>query len=146
MPLLRIRIMSDDMVEEMSVAGHNAYFSISIPKRRVRWNTLCIEWFYVHGKTKSDKKTKTFFHITLPNECCKLHVFLTFSWLLYWIHFFSSILELHIYWMFSFAAIKYKHTFTEYKLTKPCSYFFSYYNSVWVMMHYLWKNTWKQYI
>jgi hypothetical protein len=81
--------VSENMVEEVSLSGHNASFSISIPKRRVWWNTLCTEWFCVHGKTNSGK-TNIFSHvdyerkITPPNELCKLYVFLIFSWLFCW--------------------------------------------------------------
>jgi hypothetical protein len=35
MPLLRNRIVSENMVEEVSLSGHNVSFSISIPERRV---------------------------------------------------------------------------------------------------------------
>jgi hypothetical protein len=35
MPLLRNRIVSENIVEEVSLSGYNASFSISIPKRRV---------------------------------------------------------------------------------------------------------------
>jgi hypothetical protein len=35
MPLLRNRIVSENMVEKVSLSGHNASFSISLPKRRV---------------------------------------------------------------------------------------------------------------
>jgi hypothetical protein len=35
MPLLRNRIISESIVEEMPLSGHNVSFSISIPKRGV---------------------------------------------------------------------------------------------------------------
>jgi hypothetical protein len=60
--------VSENMVEKVSLSGHNASFSISLPKRRVWWNILCTEWFCVHGKTKSDKTQIFFFHMLTLKE------------------------------------------------------------------------------